>query len=92
MAGGAWLTTTLVNSFILIAFTIGFSHITYGLGSRNARDMFLILILLLIVTVQYHYLLGIASYVPSTKHYKYFVRIWLSLYLLLSYFYLYIIF
>ena len=61
----------LFTSIVLILSAAVSAHIAYGIGSRKARELFLFLILLLGVSVQYYYILEAIIYLPASKYYVY---------------------
>jgi hypothetical protein len=45
------------------------SHYVHGWGTRKGRDLFIVLVLLLILAVQYTHLIRAATYIPANRFY-----------------------
>ena len=45
------------------------SHITYGFGTKKARDLFASLVLLISVSGQMYHLIQAATYIPATRYF-----------------------
>jgi hypothetical protein len=57
---------------IVLVLTAGISaHICYGYGTKKAKELFIGLILLLMVSVQLYHLVMAAVYMPATRFYVY---------------------
>lgn len=51
------------------------SQIIYGTNQRKAKEIFIILFLILIVGIQYFYLIEVANFVPATRFYTWDVSV-----------------
>ncbi len=55
-------------SFLLLVLSAGIcSHITYGTGTKKARELFAFLVLGIVICIQMFYLVHAVTYVPATR-------------------------
>ena len=47
------------------------SHFIHGYGTNEARNLFLFLILFILVSYQYYYVIQAANFIPATKFFIY---------------------
>jgi hypothetical protein len=61
----------LFVALFLIACTILAVRISFGFKNNNAREAGIVGFLILLIGVQYYYLLSVATYLPSNQFYVY---------------------
>lgn len=61
----------LFLSLFLIVCCIVAAHLCFGYDTRRAKEAFVIMILLLMIGVQYYFLVDTVSYVPATRFFVY---------------------
>ncbi len=64
----------LFQAIFLVVVAVISAQISFGYDSRRAKEMFIILFLLLIIGTQYFYLFQAVSYIPASEYFTYNVR------------------